>query len=158
LNENNVLVIGVGNDFRSDDGAGLFVARSLQARVLPGVLTREASGEGAALMDMWSGIPAVIMADAVDAGGEPGAIYRLDAGSEPIPALFFHYSTHAFSVAEAVEMARALGQLPPRFVIYGIEGQNYHAGQGLSPVVEQAARTVSARVLADIEAWQNARI
>jgi hydrogenase maturation protease len=144
-----LLILGVGNLYRSDDGVGLVIARQVQA-ALPGVPVREASGEGAALIAAWQGAGRVILCDAVRSGAAPGTIHRLEAHRQPIPAGFFHYSTHAFSVAEAVELARALGQLPPHLVLYGVEGATFAAGVGLSPVVAQAAQAVVRQVLAEV--------
>ena len=120
----NALIIGLGNDYRSDRWGWGGVARKLGAESLDEVRILEETGEGAALMEAWGGADFVILVDAVHSGGEPGTIYRIDAHAEEIPRSFFHYSTHAFSVAEAIELARALGQLPRRLVIYGIEGKN----------------------------------
>ena len=120
----NNLIIGLGNDYRSDDAVGRVVARKLRAESLDGVAILEETGEGAALIEAWRGADFVILIDAVHSVGEPGAIYRIDANEQQIPRGFFHYSTHAFNVGEAVEMARALGQLPRRLVMYGIEGKN----------------------------------
>ena len=92
----------------------------------------------------------MILVDAVHSGGEPGTIYRIDAQAEEIPRSFFHYSTHAFSVAEAIEMARALGQLPRRLIIYGIEGKNFASGIGLSPEIGTAAEETAHRVKAEL--------
>ncbi len=146
-----VLIIGVGNEFRGDDAVGLLVARRAQSR-LPRAAVLEASGEGAALMQTWAGRENVILIDAVYSGGPAGTVYRFAAATEKIPTKFFHYSTHAFSVAEAIEMARALGQLPPRLMLYGIEGGNFEAGARLSPEVERAAGEVLERVLQDARA------
>ena len=100
-------------------------------------------------MEAWEGAALVLLIDATRSGSPPGTIHRFDAHAEPLPSRFFHYSTHAFSVAEAVELARALDQLPPRLIVYGIEGKNYTAGEGLSPEVEKAADSVIPRVLQD---------
>lgn len=51
--------------------------------------------------------------------------------------------THAFSVADVIELARALGRQPGRLIGYGIEGAEFGAGTGLTP---QAARGVDAVV------------
>ena len=47
-------------------------------------------------------------------------------------------STHALGVAEAIELGRALGRLPRRLLVFGIEGGSFDAGAGLSPEVERA--------------------
>lgn len=144
-----VLVIGLGNDYRGDDGAGHRCVRLLERG--DGVRVLEESGEGAALMDSWQGADTVILIDAVQSGRIPGTIHRLDAHSEAIPAQFFHYSTHAFSVAEAVELARALDRLPQRLILYGIEGANFAAGESLSPEVSRAVGEVAERVRREIQ-------
>jgi hydrogenase maturation protease len=41
-------------------------------------------------------------------------------------------TTHAFGVAEAVELARVLGRLPHRLSIYGIEGRKFDLGSAPS--------------------------
>jgi Ni,Fe-hydrogenase maturation factor len=59
-------------------------------------------------------------------------------------------------VAEAVELARALKRLPPRLVVYGIEGRSFSAGVELSAEVEQAAAVVVARVLDEMRVFAEA--
>lgn len=152
-----VLCIGVGNDLRGDDGIGQLVVRMLRYQSLPDTVFIEATGEGVALMDAWADetIEAVFLIDAVSSGQSAGTIYRFMAHAQPLPTQFFSYSTHAFSVAEAVEMARVLGNLPLYFIIYGIEGENFAAGAGISPAVEKAAHEVIRQISAEILAWQN---
>ena len=134
-----ILVIGLGFDYRGDDAVGRVVTRRLKAIGADNVRVVEESGEGAALIEAWKGADFVIAIDAAYSGGAPGSIHRFDAESQPIPSRFFHYSTHAFSIAEAVELARALNQLPAKLVVYGIEGKTFDAGAGLSLEVEGAA-------------------
>jgi hydrogenase maturation protease len=112
-----ILVIGLGNDYRGDDAVGRVVARRLKTIEGDNVRVVEESGEGAALIEAWKGADFVVLIDAVHSGGAPGTIHRFDADAQPIPSRFFHYSTHAFSVAEAVELARALGQLPAKLIV-----------------------------------------
>ena len=147
-----IVIIGVGNEYRSDDAAGIAVARRLRARFPAGVTILEESGEGAALIQAWQGATWVMLVDAVRSGASPGAIHRLDARAASVPTGFFHYSTHAFSVAEAVELARSLDQLPAHLLVYGIEGENFAAGVRLSPVVEQAVEAVVERAAEDVRA------
>ncbi|HET9533229.1 MAG TPA: hydrogenase maturation protease [Blastocatellia bacterium] len=145
-----VLLIGCGNEYRSDDGAGLLVARLAKEMGSEHVAVRESLGEGAALLDAWKGAETVILIDAVCSGSEAGTIYRVEAHRERLPAELFHCSTHAFGVAEAIELARALNRLPARLIVYGIEGKSFAAGIGLSPEVSEAARRVADSVLNDL--------
>lgn len=147
-----VLCIGVGNELRGDDVVGRLAVRLLRYQPLPDTTFIEATGEGAALMEAWAGADTVFLIDAVSAGQPSGTIYRFLAHSQSLPAQFFSYSTHAFSVAEAVEMARVLGQLPAHFVIYGIEGENFEAGASITPSVEKAVHEVIRQISAEIQA------
>jgi hydrogenase maturation protease len=149
--KNRTLVIGIGNEFRGDDAFGLVVARRLQERRLDHLTVLEQSGEGAALMEAWKGFENVILIDAVQSGAEPGTVFRFEAHTQRIPTQFFHYSTHAFSVAEAIELARALNQLPPRLVVYGIEGRNFETGTELSPTINDGVKRVVERIKQEIE-------
>ncbi len=149
---NDTLIIGLGNEYRSDDAAGLLVARRLQAIAGKIVAVLEQSGEGAALMEAWQDAERVILIDAVRSGATAGTIHRLDAQAQPIPQQFFHYSTHAFSIAEAIELARALNRLPPCLIVYGIEGKTFAAGLTLSTEVASAVEEVTRRILVELQA------
>ncbi|HLA45927.1 MAG TPA: hydrogenase maturation protease [Aggregatilineales bacterium] len=150
-NENALtLCIGVGNEFRHDDGVGRLTVRALVEHRLPGVCIAETCGEGAVLIEMFKAARRVFIIDAVSSSKPPGTIFRLDACSQSIPGDFFAYSSHAFSVAEAVEMAKVLGRLPPEIVIYGIQGADFSSGKGLSPEVEAAIQKVIERIVAEI--------
>ncbi len=132
------VVIGVGNEWRGDDAAGLAVVRRLGDARLSGVRMVEHEGEPLDLLEEWSGADEVLVVDSVRSGAQPGTIHRLDAVSTTLPAELFRGSTHAFSVAEAVELARALGRLPRRLVVYGVEGGSFAAGSGLTTDVDRA--------------------
>jgi hydrogenase maturation protease len=144
-----VLVIGVGNRFRSDDAAGLIVAGSITAKTPSTVRVIEQSGEGASLIDSWKGSDSVVIIDATSSGSEPGTIHRFDVSTTPLPTKFFNYSTHAFSVAEAVELSRAMGMLPRKLIVYGIEGKNFSAGTSITPVVLRSIRRVLKMILSE---------
>ena len=141
-----ILVIGIGNEYRSDDGAGLVVARELRTKNPPDMLIIESNGDGAALMEAWKAAQSVILIDAAASGRAPGTIHRFDAVKQPLPTNFSFHSTHAFGVAEAIGLARALQQLPPRLMVYAIEGKNFTAGVGLSPKVAKAVQKVIAQI------------
>ena len=145
-----IKIIGVGNEWRGDDGAGVAVARALREKALAGITVLEATGEGAALMAAWQDAEMVILVDAVRSGAEPGKVHHFDAREQELPTDFFHYSTHAFSVAEAVELARVLDQLPPQVIVYGVEGKTYEAGAGLSPEVAQGVAQIIERIEAEV--------
>jgi hydrogenase maturation protease len=77
-------------------------------------------------------------------------VHRYDAGEGPLPAQVFRSSTHAFGVGDAVELSRALGRLPARLVVYGVEGSSFAAGAGLSKPVATAVDGVVEAIARDL--------
>jgi hydrogenase maturation protease len=150
-----VLVLGVGNVWRCDDAAGLAVARLL-AGTLPGARVLEREGEPSGLIDAWDGADALWLVDAVTSDAPPGTIHRIDVAEQELPPELFRASTHHLGLAEAVELARALGRLPGRVVFYGIEGASFDAGEGLSPEVEQALVEVADAIRKEVDACTSA--
>jgi len=146
-----ILVIGVGNRDRGDDGAGLEVARRLCARRPWGAVVRESPGEIVGLLEAWRGYRRVVLIDAASSqAGRPGRVHRFEAHRSPLPALTLSTSGHSLGVAEALEMARALGCLPESVIVYAIEGETFSLGAPLSTPVRQAVRRVERRVLREI--------
>ena len=132
-------MICVGNRWRRDDGVGLAVAERLRGTLPAGVDLSEREGEPTSLIDAWDGAEAVWLVDAVSSGAEAGEVHRLDAGDQELPPELFRTSTHHVGLAEAVELARALGRLPAHTVVYGIEGGSFDVGDELTPAVAAAA-------------------
>jgi hydrogenase maturation protease len=136
------LVIGVGNEWRSDDAAGLVVARRL-AELAPEVRVAERAGEPVDLLDAFADQDEVFLIDAVESGAPPGTIHRVDATERNLADGPPRGSTHALSVAEAIELGRVLHRLPRRLLLFGIEGFSFAAGASLSPDVELAAERLA---------------
>jgi hydrogenase maturation protease len=144
------LLIGLGNELRGDDVAGLLVARAAQRRRPAGIDVIEREGEPIDLIADWERAQAVVVADAVASGGRPGRVHRIDATAAPLPAAFAGPSTHALGLADAIELARALDRLPVRLVVFGIEGAGFVAGAEPAPAVAAAADAVAAEALAEL--------
>ena len=143
------LFVGIGNTFRSDDGVGPWVAEALAAQ---GLDARVHAGDGTGLMDLFEDHDRLVLIDATRSRAAPGTLIRLDASVERLPAELFHYSTHRFGLAEAVETARALGNLPDSVLVYGIEGESFDAGTALTETVETAAAALVERLLEEFGA------
>jgi hydrogenase maturation protease len=143
------IIVGAGNALRRDDGAGLTAARRLRGAVAGNVRVLLKEGDLASLLDDWQQADAVIVIDATSSGCEPGTIRRYDAHERPLPSIFARTSTHSFGVAEAIELARVLGRLPARVVVFGIEGLDFTSGEGLSPDVNAAVDQVVKRITAE---------
>ena len=146
-----ILVIGIGSEYRSDDRVGIEIARSLKTKILQNVEIVVESGDVAALMERWNEAETVILIDAVSSGAELGNIHRIDVNKQQIPSAFFHSSTHAFGIAEAVEIARSLHQLPSKIIIYGIEGNNFGVGGEVSSAVIAAIEPTVKLIIDEIK-------
>jgi hydrogenase maturation protease len=144
------LVVGIGNPDRGDDGFGSTVARSLRGRVPPEISILERRGDILALIDDWNSFSTVIIVDAMASIGEPGRIHRFELTAGPLPVGFAAQSTHAFGVAEVIELARSLGKLPQRLVGYFIEGERFKTGQPISPLVAKAVDEATERIIAEL--------
>jgi hydrogenase maturation protease len=146
-----VVVIGIGNALRRDDAAGLEIARRLRARADDAeIAVREHEDETLSLLELWEGVDAAVLVDAVCSGAAPGTVHRVDASQEPLPArLRSSSSTHAVGLAEAIELARALHRLPERVVVFGVEGRRFDAGSKLSEEVRQVIDPVAEMVLCE---------
>jgi hydrogenase maturation protease len=135
-------VIGCGNRERGDDGAGILVAERLREL---GVEAQVQTGEALSLIEAWSGSDDVIVIDAVMTGADPGRVHvwddpqNLRPGASPA-------SSHGLGVGEAIDLARALGRLPRRLRIYGIEARRFEQGTPVSAEIEHAAEEVAQRI------------
>ena len=140
------VVIGLGNAYRRDDGVGLAVAERLRAQS-GGIDVVSYEQEPSRLLDAWTGADLALVVDAVSSGAEPGTVHRFDATERAVPGRVFRGSTHAFGVSEVIELARALGRLPRRVLVYGVEGDEFGAGEGLSPAVAAAVGPLATELL-----------
>ena len=152
-------VIGVGNEFRGDDGLGRQVARELRKFNPKDTCIEESSGESLSLMEMWADAERVILVDAIQSGAEPGAILRFEVAQQALPVeILRQCSTHGASVPEAIELARALGRLPKEMVFYGIEGLCFDHGHSLSQIASVAVGEAVNRIRAELlDNWVSLR-
>jgi hydrogenase maturation protease len=145
-----VLVLGVGNPDRGDDAAGRAVARAIRGALPAAVEVAEAEGEATAVLARLEGASAAYLVDACASGAAAGAVHRFDVSRAPLPQGAFGASTHGFGLHEAIELARVLGQLPARCVVYAIEGAGFEIGAPLSAMaragVAEAVRELTAEL------------
>ena len=142
-----VLVIGVGNIQRGDDGAGLLVAQALRAENAERLIIEESSGEIADIVELLQTSEDVIVIDAMRSGKPAGTTVWIDPLRPSSAAESTISSTHGFGVAQAIELLRSMKKLPRRIRILGIEGQYYALGAPISPPVQEAVKTAVGLVL-----------
>jgi hydrogenase maturation protease len=141
-----VLVIGLGNPDRGDDALGREAARRLAENPQPGIKIIQRDGGGLGLLDDWNGYNTVLLLDAAAPCGQPGHIHRINLSEQKLPPGFSSNSTHGLGIAEAVQMATALGRLPPQLIIYAVEGKSFDFGAPLTPKVAAAMPELLSRL------------
>lgn len=147
-----VLIAGLGNDLRGDDGVGPAVALKVAHVAGPDVTVLVNAGEPTDLIEVWRDADVAIVVDAMDAGLAPGATRRIDAAALAGASLPAGSSSHLLPLANVVELARTLGALPGRLLVFGVQGSAFGTGEGLSPAVQQAVDRVAAEILDEIGA------
>ena len=147
-----VVVIGVGNPFRRDDGVGPAVAAAVRAAAPPDVDVLERDGEPTALLDAWSDAALAVVIDAVGPGEAPGRVQRFELRDDngEVPDRAHRGSSHALGIGDAVALGRALGRMPERLVVIGIEGADFGDGTRLTPAVADAIEGAGRSVLAEV--------
>jgi hydrogenase maturation protease len=139
------LIIGIGNRFRGDDALGCLIVDEIREHVNCDVI--EHDGEPASLIYLWKDKDTVILIDAVSSGAQAGTIHRINLKEKSLPDQFRSYSTHAFGIAEAVELARVLKKLPSQIIFYGVEGKSFAADTELSPPLQKAVQELQKQIM-----------
>lgn len=141
-----VVVAGIGNLYRGDDGVGPVIAARLRSMLPSTVLVLEGLEDPLELIGPWDGAELAVVVDAVVSTDKPGTIHELEL-SGPLPVMLRRLSTHLFSVAQVIELGRVLERTPQRLVVFGVEVAEMGLGRiGLSPAVEAAVDDVVAAV------------
>ena len=150
-----VVVIGVGNEFRRDDGAGPAVIGRLRDLVPAGVGLVITDGEPTRMIEAWTGAALAVVVDAVRVFGpeppHPGRVHRF-ALDRPGGGAARTASSHGLGLDDAIALAVALDRMPGRLIVHAIEAGDLSQGTGLTPPVAEAVGTVAAAILGDVGA------
>ena len=106
----------------------------------------ECADEPTRLLEGWGDADLLVLVDAVKSGAEPGTVHRVEVGEHGLPRELGLTSSHVFGVEETIELARTLGRLPERVVVFGIEAKSLAAGESLTPAVAAAIEPVAEAV------------
>ncbi len=129
-----VVVIGVGNRYRGDDGVGPAVAAGCAARALPGVRVVTEVADATDLLEAWSGAALAVIVDAA-AGPAPGRVGCCGIHDLPGTAAL---SSHGLDIAAALRLGQALERLPAELVVVTVGVADTGHGLGLSVKVAEA--------------------
>lgn len=133
-----VVVIGVGNPFRRDDGAGPAVIEALRANPPKDTLLMDSDGEPGRMLGLWRPQDAVVVIEVVHAHpGQPGRLHTLTA-EQAARCAARSASTHALGLGETFALAAALDRLPRELMVHAVEGGDFGLGRGLGTAVADA--------------------
>ena len=151
-----VLVAGVGNVLRHDDGFGIAVAQRLIADgQLPADVDVVETGTGglSIVQQLMDGYQALIVVDVVDRSAAAGTVFVLDPVVPDPGALSADEARAAFCNLHLTEpsrvflLARALGVLPERVLLVGCQPQDCEElGEELSAPVAAAVAVAVQRI------------
>jgi hydrogenase maturation protease len=142
-----LLVIGIGNECRADDAAGLIAADRLLCAGCDTLTVKTSVRDGSALLYLWDGYDDVILIDAVRSDAAPGTIHAIDMHDPQCTERTFRMSGHTFSVFETVKLAGYINKAPSRIFLYAIEGANFDIGGETSDEVTRAVDEVVRTIL-----------
>ena len=146
-----VLVAGVGNVLRGDDGFGPAVTELLHGLPEGAEVVETGTGGIALLQELMVGCSGLILIDAVDRGAQPGTLFYI----EPEVELGVHVpDVHLANPARVLSMAKTMGVLPERVVIIGCQPEDTEElCQGLSPCVQRALASAVQKIEETVHAW-----
>ncbi len=144
------LILGLGNILMQDEGVGVRVVEAMRDVPLPpGVDLLDGGTAGLSLLELMEGYDRVIVVDAVGAGAEPGAIFKLrpeDLAAMPNVQLT---SFHQVGLMGVLQLAELVGQRP-EVVIIGVQPASLDWGTELTPQLKDAVPRVIEFVLREI--------
>ncbi|MHA2621449.1 MAG: hydrogenase maturation protease [bacterium JZ-2024 1] len=156
------LLLGLGNEIRSDDAVGLLVVREIRRRLqnpendsrnhsvcrrIPGLEIQESEEMGLALLDLLTGFDEVILVDSVKTGKfEPGTVLELT--HEDLKTAL-GLSPHYLGIPEMLALGRAAGlPIPNRITIFAVEVKDpFTFGMTISREIETALPDIVGRIL-----------
>ncbi|MGH3464365.1 MAG: hydrogenase maturation protease [Kribbellaceae bacterium] len=145
------VVIGVGNEYRRDDGVGPALVAALRRQPPPGVRLVVSDGEPAGLIEEWAGAPLAVVVDAVLCDPPaPGAVHRTELVASAGALRPAAASSHSLGIPDALRLGRALERVPDRLVVYAVEAQDVDFGTDLSGPVTTALPGLVDAVLAEL--------
>jgi len=149
MSRGETLIVGIGSP-QGDDSAGWLVADELVGCVeREGVRVRKAKSP-ADLLDWLEGVERLIVCDACRGLGRPGRIRCWIWPTTELADLHFS-GTHDLSLLAVLALARQLGRLPARVVIWAVESANRGAAEPMSDEVQAAAPELVERIRQEVQ-------
>lgn len=149
-----VLLLGIGSPF-DEDQVGLRVVERLRDEGFSSGLDGVAldfdmlDRPGWGLLDRLEGVGCAVLVDAMVSGRTQGALLRVPVDALPVTNPVF--ASHEISPSGVLALGRALGLLPERLILYGIEIRHESSSCPLDPrpLREETVRTLRTALLLD---------
>lgn len=153
--ESRIVVVGVGNIIRSDDGLGVHALRRLQVdpRVADGVVFVDGGTLGLELASYVSDASHLLLLDSVDYGKVPGTLIRM-SGDE-LRSLPGGASAHQLGIADLITMLSLSLEQAPDIVLLGAQPASTQWGTSLTPSVEAACGALVEMAIERLFEWQH---
>lgn len=146
-----VLVAGVGNVLRGDDGFGPAVIDLLEDLPEGADVIETGIGGVALLQELMVGFDGLVLVDALDRGEPAGTLFVIEPEIEDgvhVP------DVHLANPDRVLSMAKTMGVLPDRVIIVGCQVSEVdELGEGLSPDVQRALSTAVNKIKETLDAW-----
>lgn len=146
-----VIVLGMGNLLLRDEGIGVHVANAMQDVSVPDDVSLEVI-DGGTLPDAVLSLDTadkLIVVDAVQTGGETGAIYRFRPEDIDLDEVTIT-SLHQISLLENLWLMERFGDGPKDVVIIGVEPEDISLGLELSGKLQQRIPQIVKIVIEEI--------
>ena len=139
-NKKEILILGVGNPLRRDDGIGPKVIQLLEEnrttyKLSAGTDLLDGGTDGLGLIEYLKEYKKVIIIDAVDMKLAPGTIKIFTPREAVLNIKSDALSTHGFGIAELIKLAKGL-EINQELVIVGVQPEEVGYGEGLSKIIE----------------------
>ncbi len=146
-------MIGLGNLVHSDDGAGVHAIQALQAdaRVPPEIVLLDGGTQGLALLPYLSGVPRLLVLDAIDTEEPAGTLLRFEGGA--LSGLPGKASVHQLGFADLMVALHLLGESPGEIVVLGVQPGSTEWGVELTPSVQRAMPSLIDCAIAQLATW-----
>src|ERR1700757_3061700 len=144
-----VVVVGLGNSYRKDDGVGAAAAAALDELALQHVRVVTGIVEPMSLLEVWSGARLAVVIDAaVATPSVPGRVRRCTLGD--VVAAPEGLSSHGVDIGRTHALGQVLGRVPDALVVFTIEVADTSHGIGLTPKVAAAVPEVVEMAVAEL--------
>jgi hydrogenase maturation protease len=149
-----VVVLGLGNLLRRDEGLGIRALWRLrdEHQLAPEVQLVDGGTLGLELLSYLEGADRVLVLDAALTDEPPGTLLRL-RGDE-VPAFFgMHSSPHEVGLPDLLAVTRLRGTAPADLVLLGMQPDTIELGWELSETVEARLDTLVAAAVEELRDW-----